>query len=85
MWTKHALGGASLPTSIGAYVQHRELPEGPYRTVCAGRAKNRDQASFEVVFMDASGRPFARLRDVEVSVLPGSREELARSSSSTSA
>jgi acyl transferase domain-containing protein/NADP-dependent 3-hydroxy acid dehydrogenase YdfG len=82
LWTKHALGGASLPTSIGAYVplpsSAKTTPgeaarSGPYRCVASGKAKNRDQAVFDVVFEDASGAPVARLESVEVSVLPGSR------------
>ena len=77
LWTKHALGGASLPTSIGAYVPHREGVVGPFRAIATGKAKNRDQAVFDVVFADASGATVARLESVEVSVLPGSRQELA--------
>jgi hypothetical protein len=79
LWTKHALGGASLPTSIGAYVPHRASGDarGPIRAVASGRAKNRDQAVFDVVFADESGAPVARLESVEVSVLPGSREQIA--------
>jgi hypothetical protein len=77
LWTKHALGGASLPTSVGAYVPHvASWPSGPFRAVASGTAKNRDQAVFDVSFTDASGRPVARLEAVEVSVLPGSRQEL---------
>ncbi len=80
LWTKRALGGASLPTSIGAYVPFREGASGPFRAVASGTAKNADQAIFDIVFEDASGEPVARLDAVEVSVLPGSRQELAASS-----
>jgi hypothetical protein len=79
LWVKHALQGASLPTSIAAYVPLRELAssaKGPFRTVATGRAKNRDQAVFDVLFTDASGAPVARLAGVEISVLPGSQKEL---------
>ncbi|AKF05205.1 type I polyketide synthase [Sandaracinus amylolyticus] len=81
LWVKHALKGASLPTSIGAYVPLRavsgeDAARGPFRVVASGRAKNRDQAVFDVVFSDASGAAVAKLEDVEVSVLPGSRQEL---------
>jgi len=78
LWTKHALGGASLPTSIGAYVPYRSPgTAASVRAVASGRAKNRDQAVFDVVFADERGEAVARLESVEVSVLPGSREELA--------
>jgi KR domain/Polyketide synthase dehydratase len=79
LWTKHALGGASLPTSIAAYVPHAPHAEGPFQAVAYGTAKNRDQAIFDVTIVDARGQAVATLEGVEVSVLPGSREELARS------
>ena len=76
LWVKHALQGASLPTSIGAYVPLAKNARGPFRTLVSGRAKNRDQAVFDVLFTDASGAPVAKLEGVEISVLPGSRQEL---------
>jgi hypothetical protein len=80
LWTKHALGGASLPTSIGAYVPHsKTMEKGPFRAIAQGRTKNRDQAVFDIVFADAKGAPVARLEAVEISVLPGSRQELEAS------
>ncbi len=80
LWTKHALGGASLPTSIGAYVPHaKAASKGPFRAIAQGRTKNRDQAVFDIVFADPKGAPVARLEAVEISVLPGSRQELEAS------
>jgi len=79
LWAKHALGGASLPTSIGAVMLHRgasELREA--RCVAVVRDKSRDKATFDVSLLDERGAVKVELKGLEVHVRPGSREEIAR-------
>ena len=78
LWTKHALRGASLPTSIGAYVAHRGARSlEKARCVVSVKTSTADRASFDIALADESGAIVVELRGVDVHVLPGSREELA--------
>jgi malonyl CoA-acyl carrier protein transacylase len=77
--TKHTHHGASLPTSIGRYVPGPAArPSGEVRCSVHARGAGAEKARFDIEILDARGVLVARLEGVEVFVLPGSREELAR-------
>jgi malonyl CoA-acyl carrier protein transacylase len=76
--TKHTHEGASLPTSIARFVPGVST-RGPVRcTAVATDTRSRDKARFDLELADGEGRLVARLEGLEVFVLPGSREQLAR-------
>jgi NAD(P)-dependent dehydrogenase (short-subunit alcohol dehydrogenase family)/acyl carrier protein len=72
LWAKRALSGASLPTSIGAWVPYADV-RGPVRAIATRRRQARENALLDVIFTDTRGTTVGELRDVEVHVLPGSR------------
>jgi malonyl CoA-acyl carrier protein transacylase len=79
--TKHTHHGASLPTSIARYVPGPAArPSGEVRCSVHARGGGTEKARFDIEMVDARGELVARMEGVEVFVLPGSREELARTS-----
>jgi malonyl CoA-acyl carrier protein transacylase len=79
--TKHTHHGASLPTSIARYVPGPAArPTGEVRCTVHARGAGAEKARFDIEMIDARGVLVARMEGVEVFVLPGSREELARTS-----
>jgi malonyl CoA-acyl carrier protein transacylase len=77
--TKHTHRGASLPTSIARYVPGPAArPSGEVRCSALARGAGPEKARFDIEMVDARGALVARMEGVEVFVLPGSREELAR-------
>ncbi|MFO0607691.1 MAG: SDR family oxidoreductase [Polyangiales bacterium] len=72
LWVKRTLAGASLPTSIGAWVPYADA-RGPVRATATRRRQASESAVLDVTFTDARGATVGELRDVEVHVLPGSR------------
>jgi hypothetical protein len=78
LWTKHVVGGASLPTAIGSCVLYGSLPAATkVRCVVTAKSHTDSRASFDVTIADERGVVIATLGGVDVHVLPGSREELA--------
>ena len=82
LWTKHVVGGASLPTAIGSLTLHGSLVDAArVRCVVTAKSHTESRASFEITLCDATGASdravLATLTGVDVHVLPGSREELA--------
>jgi hypothetical protein len=72
LWVKRTLAGASLPTSIGAWVPYADA-RGPVHATATRRRSASDSAVLDVTFTDAHGATVGELRDVEVHVLPGTR------------
>ncbi|MEL6347458.1 MAG: SDR family NAD(P)-dependent oxidoreductase, partial [Myxococcota bacterium] len=70
LWSARILGGASLPTRIGAVRTWAPPPGGKMRCVLTGRRVNKGKAVADMVFLDADGRPFASLQAVETHLLP---------------
>ncbi|MFO0686605.1 MAG: SDR family NAD(P)-dependent oxidoreductase [Sandaracinus sp.] len=78
LWTKHAVGGASLPTAIGETTLHGSLPAAArVRCVVVAKGHTESRASFDAYLVDPSGVLLATMTGVDVHVLPGSREEVA--------
>jgi acyl carrier protein len=78
LWTKHMLGGASLPTGVDRLRIYRSgLPEGELRCVLVGKKAAGDKAVCDITFVDADGRIVAELTGVTTYVLPGSRSASA--------
>jgi hypothetical protein len=78
LWTKHTLGGASLPTGVDRFrIYHSGLPEGDLRCVLVGKKAAGDKAVCDIAFVDADGRIVAELTGVTTHVLPGSRSSSA--------
>jgi hypothetical protein len=76
LWGLAALDRSSLPTRVGSVELYRSGPfEGPLRLVLRAQdlAELRTLSSIEVVGSD--GAVLARLRDVEMHVLPAARSE----------
>ncbi|MBI3270543.1 MAG: SDR family oxidoreductase [Planctomycetes bacterium] len=72
LWTRHVLGGASLPMSVGAYVSYAEgLPDGPLRGVVHRRQVSDSRAVCDVAVTGEDGRVLAELRGVETILVPG--------------
>ncbi|MBN8615870.1 MAG: SDR family NAD(P)-dependent oxidoreductase [Deltaproteobacteria bacterium] len=79
--TKHTHHGASLPTSIARYVPGPAArPHGEVRCTVLARGAGPEKARFDIELRDARGVLVAFVEGLEVFVLPGSREELARTS-----
>ncbi len=77
--TKHTHRGASLPTSIARYVPGPAArPHGDVRCTVLARGAGPEKARFDIELRDARGALVGFLEGLEVFVLPGSREELAR-------
>lgn len=78
LWTKHAVGGASLPTAIGETTLHGSLPAAAHvRCVVVAKGHTESRASFDAYLVDPGGVLLATMTGVDVHVLPGSREEVA--------
>lgn len=78
--TKRTHRGASLPTAIARFVPGPAMRTRE-RVRCTVRARGADaeRARYDVELVDARGLFVARFEGLEVVVLPGSREQLARS------
>ena len=72
LWGREVLGGASLPTGIGAIrTFSAQPPEGALRGVVHRRETGRGRAVSDVTLMDAeTGIPVARLEGVETHLRP---------------
>jgi hypothetical protein len=78
LWTKHMLGGGSLPTGIDRLrVYCSGLPQGELRCVLVGKKAAGDKAVCDIAFVDADGTIVAELTGVTTHVLPGSRSSSA--------
>ncbi len=69
LWVKRTLAGASLPTSIGAWVPYADARGPVHATAYAPPLGQRQRAVLDVTFTDAHGATVGELRDVEVHVL----------------
>jgi hypothetical protein len=78
LWTKHVLGGGSLPTGVDRLRVYRSgLPQGELRCVLVGRKAAGDKAVCDIAFVGADGALVAELTGVTTHVLPGSRSSSA--------
>jgi hypothetical protein len=76
LWTRHVLGGASLPTRIDEVRTGgmRTLPTGEIQCVVVGRESSSTRAVSDVVFVDEKGERIAELRGVETHLVPRAAE-----------
>ena len=71
LWGKRVLGGASLPTGVGAYqVYQRELTAQPIRCTLERKSVDRSKAICDLRFTNVEGQLLAEMRDVETHLLP---------------
>ena len=70
LWSRHMLGGSSLPTAIGEVKTYAEPAEGPLRCTLMGRRAEGQKAVADVVFHDSNGTVVAELHGVETHQLP---------------
>jgi NADP-dependent 3-hydroxy acid dehydrogenase YdfG len=71
LWTRHALGRASLPMGVGAFKAYRGGPAtGPSRAVLRGETRGKDRTVSAVAFVDAAGRTWAELVGIEAVLRP---------------
>ena len=72
LWSKHVLGGASLPMSVGAYNTYFDgAPDGSVKAILNGTVRGNDRATADIVFTDESGTVLAEMRDVVTVLRPG--------------
>ncbi len=72
LWSKHVLGGASLPMSVGAYNTFSQgAPSGSVKAILRGEVKGKDRAVADIVFFDEAGTILAEMRDVVTVLRPG--------------
>ena len=72
LWTRHVLGGASLPMALGELRTYRSgLADGPVRCVLHGRKVHGAHAVCDISFADASGAVIAEILGVESVLRPG--------------
>lgn len=72
LWTRHVLGGASLPMGVAELRSYRAgLVDGPVRATVRGRQVHDARAVSDVAFVDASGALIAELVGVETVQRPG--------------
>jgi acyl transferase domain-containing protein len=82
LWTRHALGGASLPTAVDAVRLFAPGPvAGSIRAVLHQREARRDRALTDVAFVTPDGRLVAELRGVETHLLPRNDDASERTES----
>ena len=71
LWTRHVLGGASLPTSIASvHVGGTPLASGALRCLLRGRVAGPRRALCDIVLLDEEGRVAYQLQQVETHLLP---------------
>ncbi|AUX20363.1 beta-ketoacyl synthase [Sorangium cellulosum] len=71
LWTRHVLGGAALPMSVGALHTFAEGPaDGPLRAVVRGQIVARDRTRADIALVDPEGALVAELRDVQFVLRP---------------
>ena len=71
LWTEHVLGGASLPTALGALSLYGEgLARGNLQCLLYSDAVDGERAVSDVLFVTDDGAVVARLRGVETHLLP---------------
>jgi acyl transferase domain-containing protein len=71
LFTKHALGGPSLPTSIDSIQIFGEAPtDSEIRCVAVPRKLKKSSAITDIFFVDADGRNLAQLTGVRTHLLP---------------
>jgi putative intracellular protease/amidase len=71
VWAEQALGGATLPMSVGEYRLHREgLADGPMRCVVRARQVYPDRAECDIRLVDADGSARAELLTVNLVLRP---------------
>ncbi len=76
LFTKHALGGPSLPTSIDSIHTFGETPSSSQiRCVAVPRTVKKSSAVTDIFFVDADGRRLAELKGVRTHLLPPKGDE----------
>jgi len=74
LWGKRVLGGASLPTGVGAYqVYQKEVSAEPIRCTLERKSVDRSKAICDLRFTSAEGQLLAEMRDVETHLLPATK------------
>lgn len=70
LWSRQRLGGASLPTGVGAYRPYGRPAPGPVRTVLRGRQSDGQRTLSDLLLIDGVGRVYAAFEGVELHRLP---------------
>ena len=71
LWTRHVLGGASLPMALGELrTYHGGLTDGPARCVVHASQVQEARAVCDVSFIDAGGSVIAEMLGVESVLRP---------------
>ena len=71
LWSKHVLGGPTLPTAVGALRTYQDGPAtGPLTCVVRGEKKSSSRALMDLVFANADGSLYAELKGVETHLRP---------------
>jgi NAD(P)-dependent dehydrogenase (short-subunit alcohol dehydrogenase family) len=71
LWSKHVLGGATLPTAVSALKTYADGPaNGPLHCIVRGEKKSASRAVADLTFRDADGTVFAELVGVETHLRP---------------
>lgn len=70
LWSRQALGGASLPTGIASARPYGRPVPGPVRSVLRGQRSEGKRTLSDVALVDAAGRVYAELLGVELTALP---------------
>ena len=71
LWTRHMLGGDSLPTSVGSYKGYGSgLTQGPVHCLLQGRDVGRSKLVCDITFSQPDGQIVAELKDVTTHLLP---------------
>lgn len=70
LWSRSAVGGASLPTGIAAMRPYGVPAPGPVRSVLTGHKREGKRTVSDVALVDAKGRVYADFLGVELHALP---------------
>jgi hypothetical protein len=67
VWSRHVLGGATLPTSIGTFELYRTGPiDSPVRCVLRGRRAGQRKVLLDLAYLSDTGALLGALREVEM-------------------
>ena len=72
LWSRHVLGGRSLPTAVGSYTGYGDpLPEEPVHCQLRRKTVSSSSAVCDLTFSVEGGPVFAELTGVETHLIPG--------------
>jgi NAD(P)-dependent dehydrogenase (short-subunit alcohol dehydrogenase family) len=79
LWCQERFGASSLPTAVGSYRQYRRsFPAGGVRVVASVRHFTDHRATADIEFLDAQGKPVARIEGYECVIDPSLNQAFRR-------